>query len=36
METRRQWVKPVLLEKKLSETKAGTGLQNDGQWEMQS
>ena len=35
-EVRAQWHRPVLVQKRLEETRAGTGVQNDGQWEKQS
>lgn len=35
-ETRATWVRPVLVQKPLEETRAGTGTQNDGVFEMQS
>jgi hypothetical protein len=40
MEVRRDvravWVSPVLVRKPLEETRAGTGVKNDGVFEMQS
>ena len=33
---RAPWVKPVLVQKPLAETRTGKGIQNDGQWEKQS
>ena len=35
-DVRAQWVRPVLVQKLVEETRAGTGVQNDGQWEQQS
>ena len=35
-EVRAAWVSPVLVQKALEETRAGTGLHNDGVFEQQS
>lgn len=31
-----KWAKPTLIKKSLAETKAGTGVSNDGAFELQS